>query len=188
MERVFAAIGLVSDDLIALGFTLLGAGIFYLFRSRVKLIFGRANNSHNTVTIPAGEHNPNNSAAEIYIEKFFLQNVGRKPATDVEFVLSEFPTDVSVFQPRDVKYVKVQKTNCLIAIPRIAPGELVIIDCAYINQRAAFVTSVKCAEALGKEVPFWTLRRYPTFLNYAVIVLMMFGIAYLVQICLSFIS
>ncbi|OAN87014.1 hypothetical protein [Sulfitobacter geojensis] len=171
----------VHDNLIGLGFTLLAALIFYTFRAKVSLIYGRANNSLNVINVPHEGDPEKNSTTEIYIEKFFLQNTGRKPANDVDFVLSDFPTDISVFQPRDIKYISVEKGNCLVSIPRIAPGELVIIDCAYINKRASFIRSVKCAEALGKEVPFWTTRRFSTTFRYFSLFLMVLGMSFLVQ-------
>lgn len=182
---IWAALEPVHDNLIGLGFTLFAALIFYVFRAKVSLIYGRANNSLNVINVPHENDPEKNSTTEVYIEKFFLQNTGRKPANDVDFVLSEFPTDISVFQPRDVKYISVEKGNCLVSIPRIAPGEPVIIDCAYINRRASSVRSVKCAEAIGKEVPFWTLRRYSTAFNYVSLFLMVLGMSFLVQFLIS---
>ncbi|WP_433989956.1 hypothetical protein SuNHUV7_10370 (plasmid) [Pseudoseohaeicola sp. NH-UV-7] len=171
----------------SLAITLVGALLFYLFRAKVKLIYGRANNSLNNITVPNEEDPEKHSSTEIYIEKYFLQNTGKKPATNVEFVLSSFPTDISVFQPRNEKYLRVAKGNCLISIPQMAPKELVVIDCAYINQKAAWVTSVKCAECLGTEVPFWTVRKLPNWVFWGLWCLLIFGIAFVVKFCLSLI-
>ena len=180
--EVWATLALAHDHLIGFAFTLLAALIFYGLRARVSLIFGRASNSFNTIHVSNEENPEKSSSTDIYIEKYFLQNTGKKPATDVEFVLSDFPSDIAVFEPRDVKYINVERGSCLILIPRIAPGELLVINCAHINKNAARVTSVKCAEALGKEVPFWTLRRFPSYIYFGVWVLMFFGAASLVQI------
>ena len=102
--------------------------------------------------------------------------------------MSSFPADISVYQPRDVEYKPIEKGNCLIKIPLIAPSELVIIDCVYLNQRAAFVTSVKCGEALGQEVPFWTVRRFPHWVNVSFIALWILGFAMIVQLSLKLIG
>ena len=182
LESTWAWLGPFQGEVVGFVLTVLGAIVLALFRPRVKLIFGRATNSRNVISVPTSSQDTSQHDTEIYVEKYFLQNTGRKPATNVEFVLSSFPTDVSVFQPRDVQYRSVEKGNCLIQIPQIAPWELVIIDCAYINQRAAWVTSVKCAEVLGREVRFWTVRQFPNWFNWSFLVLCLLGFAMLVQI------
>jgi hypothetical protein len=122
------------------------------------------------------------SHTEIYVEKYFLQNIGRVPATNVEFVLSNRPTDVAVWQPRDVRYMTVEKQNCMICIPQIAPQEMVILDFIYVNQVASFVVSVKCAETLAKEVRFQTVRQFPTAVNAMVALLMFLGLTFIFQL------
>jgi len=176
---------LFQDDLIGLGFAILASLIFYFFRARVKLVYGKANQSLNHISVPDPNDTNKSNTTEIYAEKFFLQNTGRKTATNVEFVLSDFPADVSVWQPRDVEYKKIQNGNCLIKIPQISPRELVIIDCVYLNQLAAFVASVKCAESVGKEVPFWTLQRYPNWLYWMIWLLLILGAAQGIQMLLT---
>lgn len=184
--EVFPAIVGVFDslqqELLSLFFTCIAAVIFWLFRARVKLIYGKANNSLNQIKVPAQVEGEPPLPTEIYVEKFFLQNAGKRTATNVEFVLSEFPTDISVFQPRKVDYLRLDKGQCLIQIPQIAPQELVVIDCAYINQKAAWISSVKCAETIGREVNFWTVRRYANWVNLSVIPLMLLGFAFILQL------
>ena len=174
-----------QTQLVSLALTLIGAFIVWMCRAQVKLIYGRANNSLNRVNVPSSEQSQQPTYTEIYVEKFFLQNVGRKPATHVEFVLSNFPTDISIFQPREAEFIKVGKGDCMIKIPRVAPSELVIIDCVYINMRAAFITSVKCSEVLGKEVPFQTIRKFPKIIECAIFVILILGIAFIAQILIT---
>ncbi|MEL6799653.1 MAG: hypothetical protein AAFO80_07220 [Pseudomonadota bacterium] len=171
----------LHHEIFGLAFTLVAALLLWSFRSRVRLIYGRANNSLNHVSLPNPEDENSHNHIEVYVEKFFVQNSGRRTATNVEFILSAFPTDVSVWEPREVSYKPVEKGNCLIAIPQIAPGELVIIDCVYLNMRAARITSVKCAEALGKEVNFGTFRRFPGWFNFTAVALMLLGVAFVAQ-------
>ncbi|MEE9387538.1 MAG: hypothetical protein V3U96_02925 [Paracoccaceae bacterium] len=185
IQSILSILGNLQNELIGFGFTIVGALLFYLFRPRVKLIYGRANHSRNVVSVPSPDPEEKSNPTEIYVEKFFLQNSGRKTATNVEFVLSAYPADISVFQPRDVQYKNVEKGNCLIAIPQIAPGELVAIDCVYLNQIASIVSSVKCAECLGKSVPFWTTRRYPNWVFLLLWALIFFGVASLIQITIK---
>ncbi len=172
----------LKAEAIGLLFSLLGAVILALFRPRVKLIYGRANNSLNHVTVPDPNDEGKNTSTEIYVDKFFLQNNGRQTATNIDFVLSDWPGDIRVWQPRDVEYKTVDRGDCLISIPRIAPRELVIIDCVYINQQAAWITSVKCSEAIGKEVPFQTIRKLPGWAENLFLLGLLLGFAYLIQV------
>ena len=175
-----------QTQLVSLALSLIGLFVVWLCRARVKLIYGRANNSLNNVSVPSSENSQQSTNTEIYVEKFFLQNVGRKPATDVEFVLSNIPTDINIYQPREAEFIKVGKGDCMIKIPRVAPSELVIIDCVYINMRAAFITSVKCSEVLGKEVPFQTIRKFPKLVEYALSIGLILGIAFIAQVLITF--
>ncbi|AXI53270.1 hypothetical protein C1J05_01055 [Sulfitobacter sp. JL08] len=45
LEAIKQFVVFVQEDLISLAITLVGALLFYLFRAKVKLIYGRANNS-----------------------------------------------------------------------------------------------------------------------------------------------
>ena len=175
-----------QTQLVSLALSLIGVFVVWLCRAEVRLIYGKANNSLNHVSVPNSEHSQQSTYTEIYAEKFFLQNVGRKPAKDVEFVLSNFPTDINIFQPREAEFKQVGKGNCMIKIPKIAPSELVIIDCVYINMQAAYITSVKCAEVLGKEVPFQTVRKFPKPVEYTVFVALILGIAFIAQVLITF--
>lgn len=105
--------GPLQGYLLSAGFTLIFSYVIWLFRSRVKLLYGRANNSINYFhpNLPDDEAG---QAVEVYVEKFFLLNRGRQVATNVEFVLSHFPNAVQVWQPRDEKYKNVSGGNCLI--------------------------------------------------------------------------
>ncbi len=171
----------IHQEVVGLAFTLFGALVLFIFRPKVKLIFGRANNSLNSITVPDQHEEGEHRTTEIYVEKFFLQNTGRVAATNVEFVLSEFPADIRIWQPRDSEIKLVEKSNCFIRIPQVAPQELVVIDCVYLNQLAASVVSVKCAEALGKEVSFFTVRRFSQKVYAAMWTLLAFGVAFILQ-------
>jgi hypothetical protein len=188
LASLWSSLSLIQDELVGLGFTLFGVFLLHIFRARVKLTYGRANNSRNVISVPDGVDQDQKHLTEIYVEKFFLQNSGRKPATSVEFVLSDRPADITIWQPRDVEIKKLSKGECFIHIPQIAPGELVIIDCVYLNQRAAWISSVKCAEALGKEVAFFTVRQFPRWFYLLTAVTTIFGVAFFIQIVIKFLG
>ena len=75
----------------------------------------------------------------------------------------------------------------MIKIPQIAPSELVVIDCLYINQRSAWINSVKCAECLATEVEFWTVRRFSNIFNWSAVVLFILGVAFVAQTLIAII-
>ncbi|WP_417410528.1 hypothetical protein [Hoeflea sp.] len=164
----------VHDQIWSLLFTLLVGVIYWIFRRRVKLVWGMSSNS---IHFPPAE----NEKIEIYAEKYYVQNVGKKPAHNIEIVMTYRPDDVSLYQPRDHKENMNPNGKFIISIPFIAPGELVVLDVLYISKRAAVVESVKCDEALGKQVGFVTNRRFGHAFNFTAIALFFLGIAFLVQ-------
>lgn len=185
---MLAATAPFHEQITSFFFSLLGAYFIYRLRAKTVLNFGRANNSLNELVMTDPNNPSQTNRTEIYCEKFFVQNTGRKTATEIEFVLSSWPNHVSIWQPRAVKYESVGAGNCMISIPRMAPRELVVIDCVYINKVAASVVSVKCADVLGKEVQFQTVRRYPPFVNFSAFLLWILGFAFILQIAYQLIS
>ncbi|WP_290774717.1 hypothetical protein [Hoeflea sp.] len=118
----------------------------------------------------------------MYTEKYYVQNTGKKTAHNTEIVMSFRPDDVSLYEPRDHKESVNPNGKFIVSIPSVSPGELLIMDVVYINKRAASVESVKCDEALSKQVRFVNNRRYGPLFNFSVISLFFLGIAFLVQI------
>lgn len=175
LQQLWALIDPFKGELLALALTLAGGLVTFLLRARVRLIWGRSNNSLHM--LPAGE-----KRVEIYAEKFYLQNTGRKPATNVEFVLSYKPDDLSVWQPRQYAEVTNPDGSLVVQIPFIAPYELVIVDVVYIDKVAAAVQSVKCQDTVAKNVPFVTQRQFGSAFNMIALILFLLGIAFVVRL------
>ena len=149
--------------------------VAYAFRPKVKIIWGRANNSYNTLRT-------DNSQTGVYCEKHYVQNTGRKPATDVEFVYHHAPTEIGIWQARDYAKKQTPEGHFMITIPRIAPRELVIIDSIYINLITADVISVKNGEAVGKRVNFVVNRQFGRLMQALFLLLFFGGIAFYLTI------
>jgi len=178
-------------EVVAFILTLLGIWIGRLLRPKVKLIWGRSNNSLHFVPteVPAEEKKDTEiTDVQIYAEKYFLQNNGKKPATNVEFVLSHTPNNLSIWQSRQYKKSLNPEGNLVVSIPSIAPLELIIIDTVYINRQAATVESVECSEVLGKEVSFFTQRKFGKFTLSLVAISMALGAYYSLFLVYSIIS
>jgi hypothetical protein len=180
LVRIWGLLTPIHNQILSLIFTLIAAVIYWVFRSRVKLIWGRTNKNLHQIKLTEGN-------LEIFCEKNFLQNTGKKPATDVEFVFSWKPDNVTVWQPRDHKQIELPSGELAVKIPFIAPKELVIIDSVYINKKGAFIASVKCAEIVGRSVDFITNRNFGTKFNITALVLIFMGAAFLLQILIGFI-
>ncbi|MEO9336010.1 hypothetical protein ABFT80_01060 [Mesorhizobium sp. SB112] len=180
IQKLWAFMAPMHGQILSLIFTFVAAIIFWIARAKVKLIWGRTNNNLHMLSV-------NDGNVEIFCEKHFLQNTGRKPASNVEFVFSWKPDNVTVWQPRDHKQLSLASGEYSVQIPYIAPGELVIIDSVYLNKRGAFIASVKCSEALGKQAAFWTNRNFGWTFNYIVMILIILGIAFVFQALISLI-
>ena len=164
----------IQDQILSIFGSLLLGLIYWLFRPVVKIVWGRSNNSIHFVP---GEY----KKIEIHTEKYFIQNIGRKSASDIEFVMSYKPDDMSVYPARHY----VEKTNPqdhhIIYIPFISKGELIIIDMVYINKRAAIIESVKCIENIGKQVEFQTVRKFSKYFERTVLLILILGFAFVIQ-------
>ncbi|WP_293450099.1 hypothetical protein [Planktotalea sp.] len=174
-----------GDQYVALAFSLFGALVFYLFRLKPKLVFGRAHSSlHNLNIANKSDEEPDNFL-EIYSEQFFILNEDRKAATDISLVLSHFPRNIAINPAQKVFYETIENGQCLVTIPYVGARELVSLDCVYLNQRAAFIVSVRCEEAIGKLVDFFTVRQYPNWAYWLLWMLIIFGGAFIIQLLLD---
>lgn len=99
--------------------------------------------------------------------------------------MSYKPDDFSVFPARSYELGLNPEGKFVAKFPFLAPGELIIIDVVYIQKRAAAIEAVVCSEAIGKAVNFVTNRQYGPVVNSVVLLLMLFGIAFIIQTALS---
>ena len=155
------------------------SGLAHIFRPKVKIIWGRANNSYNNLK-------SDNNVTGIYCEKYYVQNVGRKPATDVEFVYHHAPTEIGIWQARDYSKKETPEGNFMITIPRIAPKELVIIDSIYVNRIVADVISVKNGEVVGKPVNFVVNRLFSRPMQVVFLLTFIGGVAFYLSLLIKF--
>jgi hypothetical protein len=176
--QIWALLSPLHSQILSLLFTIIGAVVFWVFRSKVKLIWGRSNNSIHFVQA-------NDARTEIYCEKYFIQNTGRKPAEAVQFVMSFKPDDFSIFPSRGYEQTTNPEGKFVTEIPFVAPHELVIIDVVYIQRKAALVEAVVCSDAIGKPVNFVTNRQFGSVVNVGAFLLMILGIAFIIQTALS---
>jgi hypothetical protein len=180
-ERVWIALSPIQPQILAFILTLVGALLTYLFRARVKLIYGHTNNSFHELQTDTGP-------VRIYCEKHYIQNAGKKSAERIEVAFSCSPSELSIFPPRSFEKKDGPDGQMMLEIPYLAPNELIIVDTIHVNSRTAELRAVHCPENVGRRVEFWVQRRYrPNFYRLGLLVLLL-GLFYSVQLLIQIIA
>ncbi len=159
----------VPDIVSAVIISLTTALLFWLFRSRVTIIFGSTTWSLHSI-------NTDNEQPCLLVssEKIYVQNMGKIGANDIELVLSTKPFSYKLWSPRDHSEKELRGGQHSITIPSLAPKELLIVDILSTGQRAELV-NVNCPQCIPKNVPFLPQRQFGAWLNVLVIYLMLAG-------------
>ena len=174
-QQLASRLDTAFPQIIAFCLTSASALAVYWLRPRVNLIYGRANNSLHTLR---GTDTP----AQVYCEKLYIQNVGKKPAEKVDVMLNGTPSEFTVFPPCNFHQQVDSDGNLILSLPFIAARELIIIDTIHINKRAAEILSVRCPERVGKQVNFWVQKKPSKAVMIAIACIMLLGVFFLFQI------
>ncbi|NNE87182.1 MAG: hypothetical protein HKN27_03820 [Silicimonas sp.] len=155
LVALWADIEPAKEFILSVLVTLLTTFLLWLFRARVNLTYGSAStNFHSFRLSPEGEQ------ISVWTEKFYFQNIGRKPAREVEIVFNMIPTSYNMFPTRDHQVSQLGNGFFSIKVPSIAPNELVVIDIIDIGGRELNLQSVNCPDAIANEVKFLPTRQY----------------------------
>ena len=167
-----------DSEIISFFLTLTIAVITYSFRSKVKLTWGQANKSWHSVKVQEGDVNVIN-------EKYFVQNLGRAPANNVEVVYNGAPTKLMIFPQRDYKTTQNPDGAHIVNIPYISPKELITLDAIYIGKNQGNILSVKCKEQEGKHVTFFVVRKFSKNFYLLIWTLLILGVAFVINILIK---
>lgn len=153
--------------------------LIWIFRARVSLIWGSTSKNLHSFNV----FNEKNQALPISVwtEKFYVQNIGRKPALLVEIVLSAPPNSYNIWSPREHSVSLLPNGNFVIKVPAVAPRELVIVDIIDLDLKRISILSVNCPEALSRTVEFQVTRKFNLMFNVVIFGLLisgMVGVAY----------
>ena len=162
--------------------TVIGALIVQSLRPKVKIIWGRASVSYNSLPLSKEDIEANRLPTKIYTETTYLQNTGKLPGSDVEIVVEGMPNTVSFYPEQNFEVGGIGDGNTVIRIKYIAPKELLVMTHLSINGSALSVESVRSKEASGKNVDFWITRNFGQLFNLTVYLFLLLGIAYVVDI------
>ncbi|WP_439923783.1 hypothetical protein [Nitrobacter sp. JJSN] len=181
LGKLWLSLNPFQPQILAFLLTIIGSVAAYFFRARVKLIYGHPNNSFHSLTTDTGPVN-------VFCEKHYVQNVGRKPAEKIEIAFSCTPSGITVFPPRSFEQSTGSDGLMMLAIPYLAPGELIIIDTIHVNSRTAELRAVHCPENVGRRVNFWVLRRFSATFNRFWLAAVILGVFYAVQLAISMVA
>ncbi len=184
-NEIWNSLGQFQDEIIAIPFALLTAYLIYLFRPKVKVIWGQANNSFHVIKPTPNEENPTPVDVSVYTEKMFIQNIGKAAATEIEIVYSQEPNEFSIFPDRSFNEEKNPSGNFIIKVPSLAPKELIIIDAILISGNPAKILSVNCKEAVTKKVLFLVQRQFGKTFTAFIAALMLGGLIFFISIFLQ---
>ena len=144
-----------QDFLTAILLSLVTAFLLSLFRPRVKLIWGSTSLNFHRFKM-SNEGGP----IQVTTEKLFVQNMGKKAATNVELVLSDMPTSYTLWTPREHKKGLLDGGGFFIKFESLAPSELLIVDTIDVDLRNPRLVAVNCPEAISKRVEFLPQRQF----------------------------
>lgn len=177
-EKIWLALSPFQSQVLAFILTTTATLAAYLFRARVKLIYGFTNNSFHTLKADQGPVN-------VFCEKHYVQNAGRNPAEKVEIVFSCAPSEWTIFPPRSFDRKDGPDAQMILTVPYLAPGELIIIDTIHVNSRTAELRAVHCPESVGKRVEFWVQRKYRRAIYLFSAAMALLGLFYAIQLLVS---
>lgn len=175
LSAFWGAVSQFQPQLIAFGLTVIATIITFLSRAKVKLIYGRANNSFHKIAQKDG-------FIAVYSEKHYVQNTGRKPAERVDIIFSNSPSELSLYPPSEYDKSNTPDGNFILKLPYISPRQLCIIDTLHLNQPTAEILSVRCPDQTGKKVDFWIQRRFSQYTNFLIATVMLFGSYYIIEL------
>ena len=167
-----------DNEIVSFIFSICTALILWVFRGKVRLIWGQANKSWHSVPVQEGD-------LSIINEKYFAQNLGTSPANNVEIVYNGKPTKLMIFPQRDYKTNTNPDGAHIVTIPYISPKELITLDAIYIGENQGNILSVKCKEQEGKQVPFFVVRKFSMNVYRTIWALIILGMTFLVSLILK---
>ncbi|MBL4874614.1 MAG: hypothetical protein JKY41_14825 [Rhodobacteraceae bacterium] len=182
LVKLWSIFAPASDFLLAIALSALSALLIWFFRARVRIIWGSTNFSFHNFHI-----DPEKDPIAIGSEKFFVQNIGRKPASSIELVFSEEPTSYNLWPQRDHSSTALKNGGYAIQISSLAPHELLIVDIIDIDLKGPKLISVNCPDVMTNEVRFQVLRQFGKPVNFIVGYLMASGLVGTIYLILQMI-
>ena len=180
-QNAWSQVGAAQEFVLALVLSVLTAGILSLFRPRVKLHWGSTSLSFHKFKMLEDKE-----PVCITTEKLFVQNIGSRPAHDIELILSDIPTSYTLWAPREHASKPLKDGGFSISVPSLAPRELLIVDLIDVSLRNPKLIAVNCADVLAKNIEFQVQQKYGLLMYVVVFYLMAAGLVGTIFLGLKF--
>ena len=195
---------LFQKELVSLGFALLTALLLWLFRARVRLLWGLTHGFafmiRPTPPRPAAQgaaaqlpaSSAQGAAAQLPASQPFLvlstslvlANDGRVPATNVEVVFNCRPENFEVWPARPYQTVTGADGHFTLQFASVAPKEQFQIELLTPHRRPD-VLNVRCSECVGRAIPMRPMRVFSKWVQIVFFSLAFLGLAAVVYIVIS---
>ncbi|MFZ0092603.1 MAG: hypothetical protein WAK97_01690 [Pseudolabrys sp.] len=189
-----------QKEIISLAFTLISAGILYLFRARAKLVWGTPYGFtfliHDVpaptpvpVSVPAQQDAPQTPApapmaSNIQTASLIVQNNGREPATEVEVTFNWKPHIYNIWPIRPYDIHTSPDTRFTLKFPNLAPKEFFQVELISPGSLPQ-IMSVRCKECVGKYIPVRPMRVWPNWVYGLIWSVMLLGVSAIVYFILK---
>lgn len=168
--KIWNAFEPAHELILAIVISLVTAGLLALFKPKVKLTWGTTSISRHKFKLRV-----DSEPIMISTEKLYVQNIGKKPATEVELILSDIPSSYTLWSPREHEGKPLENGGFSIKIPTLAPNELLIVDLIDIDVRFPKLIAVNCPDSIAQPVQFMAQRQFGKMVTAAVFYLMAAG-------------
>ena len=174
-------------DLASLAFTLVGAAILYLVRSRTKLVWAMSHQFtyllKNQTPTPASPPAQNSSTAItmlVHTASVFIQNVGRLPATEVEITFNFPPQNHNIWPVRPYETHTSPDSRFTLKFANLAPKEQFQVELLSIPQLPA-VVGIRSKEVVAKKIEMRPFQVFKPWVYVILWTLIIFGVAFVVE-------
>jgi hypothetical protein len=180
LQEIWTVLAPAREFLLAVAISVVTAVLLWLFRARVKIIWGSTTFNYHEFRLK-----PDAAPISISTEKYFVQNVGRKPASSVEMVFSAVPTSYTLWPPMDHTSKLSPNGNFHLHVPSLAPFQLLIVDAIDIGLNNPKIIAVNCPDAITNPVRFGPQRQFGVGVTVLVGFLMLSGLIGVIYLLLQ---
>ncbi len=184
-----------QTDLISVGFTILTAVMFYLFRARARLVWGKLHEFiflmpvFLTVGQQSDETNPGTNpiqppATNVHTSSIVVHNAGRVPATEVEVTFNWTPANYNIWPVRPYTTHESPDRRFTLKFGNVAPNERFQIELFSIPPLPKML-NIRCKECVGKQIPMWTVQKFAPWVIILLWTFVFFGIAFVVEMVIK---
>jgi hypothetical protein len=174
-----------SPEIISVVLTALLAGIARFLQPSTKLLWGA---SHGFTFLLPPQGTPPGNPTPLETGTVFIQNMGRKPAENIEVVLNFRPQHFQIWPALNYEAILAAENHFVIKIENLGPREHTTLEMLSANANLPATLRVRSPLGDAKKVPFAPMRVMPTWFNRGVVLLLLFGLLATIYLVILFIK